>query len=251
MSDPSVSTTLRPVKATPPPASIEDGASAVFDRALGQPGAGRSHLLGAFEDCLRQFTRGQAAQEGVRDISKAAALSTARCHGNIIETGRILLGGIDELGGALGLELRRCKEDALLGLAEGACQVGPIVYGRFLDIANEYRDNADEWILKNKRRPASFDPSTLPVIVPFEAELTIRPKVTAPAAAPGTLVPSPEVVSEDVPVQEVARPVAKEQSSEPVSEKAPEASAGEWSRPKSKGFFRRLSDVMGGLFGRR
>lgn len=240
MSDPTVSTTLRPVKAVPPSTSVEDAASSVFDRALGQPGAGRSHLLDAFGECLRQFTRGQAAQEGVRDISKAAALSTARCHGNIIETGRILLGGIDELGGALGLELRRCKEDALLGLAEGACQVGPIVYGRFLDIANEYRDNADEWILKNKRRPANFDPSTLPVIVPFEAELTIRPK-----AAPAT--PEPEAkLAQDTPPAEVANVPEPEVVAEKDS-----GNGTEWSRPKSKGFFRRLSDVMGGLFGRR
>lgn len=234
MSEPAVLAAKRESK-SPLSLNVEEAAAAVFDRALGQPGSGRGHLLSAFEDALKEFARGPAGPDGVRDISKAAALATARSHGNIIETGRILLGSIDDLGGRLGLDLRRCKENALLGLAEGACQVGPIVYGRFLDIANEYRDNADEWILKNKRRPASFDAASLPVIVPFESELTL--KTGSFQTEPGAVVERPPAPAE-APVPEVSRETSVEA---PV----------EWSRPKGKGFFRRLSDVMGGLFGRR
>lgn len=230
--------------------SIEDAAGAIFDRALALPGSGKEHLLLAFEEALGQFTTRPQGQDSVRDICKAAALSTARGHGNIIETGRILLGSIDELGGAFKLELRRCKENALLGLAEGACQVGPIVYGRFLDIATEYRDNADEWIAKHRRRQVSFDPSALPVIVPFESELTLKTKSFAASDTVTLDTSVPPVM--DKPEQsrtesEVSPPVV---SQDKVEESAPEPHSG-WSRPKGKGFFRRLSDVMGGLFGRR
>ncbi len=234
MSEPTVSVAKHESKSSLS-LNVEEAAAAIFDRALGQPGSGRGHLLSAFEDALGELTGGPAGQDGVRDISKAAALATARSHGNIIETGRILLGSIDDLGGRLGLDLRRCKENTLLGLAEGACQVGPIVYGRFLDIANEYRDNADEWILKNKRRPASFDVTSLPVIVPFESELTL--KTGSFQVEPGVIFERPRAALE-APVPEVS------------VESAVEAPV-EWSRPKGKGFFRRLSDVMGGLFGRR
>lgn len=231
--------------------SIEDAAGAIFDRAFALPGSGKEQLLLAFEEALGQFTTGPQGQDCVRDICKAAALSTARGHGNIIETGRILLGSIDELGDTFALEVRRCKENALLGLAEGACQVGPIVYGRFLDIATEYRDNADEWIAKHRRRQVSFDPSALPVIVPFESELTLKTKsftASDTAALDTSVATSVEKAQQPRTENEVSPPVVGQDKAE--EEGAPELHGG-WSRPKGKGFFRRLSDVMGGLFGRR
>jgi len=77
---------------------------------------------------LRDLPRTPHREDQVRDIAKAAALCTARGHGNIIETGRVLLGRIDELGAKLTLDVRKCKDQVMLGLAEGACQVGPIHY---------------------------------------------------------------------------------------------------------------------------
>ncbi len=223
--------------------SIEETASIVFDRALTAAGAGRTSLLVAFEESLSQFTSESSSHDGIRDVSKAAALATARCHGNIIDTGRLLLGSIDEICARIHLDALSCKENVLLGFAEGACQVGPIVYGRFLDIACEYRDNADDWILKNKRRSVSFDSLSLPVIVPFESELTLT---TRPFQRVETAV-----VAESTPEPENAAPLAEPIAAlSDASGQMPESSSAQWSRPKGKGFFRRLSDVMGSIFRR-
>jgi hypothetical protein len=213
--------------------SVKDAACAVFDGVFAAEGTGRVCVLGAFEASLAQLPAGSSKEDALRDIAKAAALSTARSHGNIIETGRVLLANIDEIGGKLGLDVRRCKDQVLLGLAEGACQIGPIVYGRFLDIASEYRDNADEWIARNKRSVTLFEAIALPVIVPFEAELTL-------AAQPFKEVPAslPEPTSAVEPALEQTPPLE------------PEVATVQWSRPKGKGFFARLSNVMGSLFGR-
>lgn len=237
---------------TPDAEAAEERACSIFDRVFSQTGTGRASVMTAFEGSLEELAKGPEREDRLREISKAAALSTARSHGNIIETGRILLGNIDELGAKLSLDVRRCKDQVMLGLAEGACQVGPIVYGRFLDIASEYRDNADEWIVKNKRRSTVFESSSLPVIVPFEAELTLsaRPfKDSSAAEPPAAEAPQPaagaKLGGKDQPDPVAAPEVALEACPGEPAETTPQ-----WSRPKGKGFFQRLSDVMGSFFGR-
>lgn len=239
--------------------ALEERAGALFDRVFSQAGTGRASVMTAFESSLQELPQGAGREDRLREIAKAAALSTARSHGNIIETGRVLLGNIDELGAMLSLDVRRCKDNVMLGLAEGACQIGPIVYGRFLDIASEYRDNADDWIAKNKRRTTLFESGALPVIVPFEAELTLSARPFSPppvpvdegtAAAPATETRSPDsqtaasAPTAEAPVSDGEDPAPAAQAAEPPSAEP------QWSRPKGKGFFQRLSDVMGSFFGR-
>lgn len=252
---PTLLDTGKPV--TPEPLVEEDAACAIFDRVFSQSGTGRSSVMVAFECSLQELPKGPDREDRLRDIAKAAALSTARSHGNIIETGRTLLGSIDELGGRLSLDVRRCKDQVMLGLAEGACQVGPIVYGRFLDIASEYRDNADDWIAKNKRRSSIFESSALPVIVPFEANLTLNARPFKEPATPSAdtiqMAPVPSAIEEPAPPTE---PIAAQvQNSETEASQMPPldetSEPAQWSRPKGKGFFQRLSDVMGSLFGRK
>lgn len=215
----------------------EDQATKIFEQAFQQGGASRFNVLVGFEAALGNLPRTSNREDQVRDIAKSAALCTARSHGNIIETGRALLGSIDELGAKLSLDIRKCKDHVMLGLAEGACQIGPIVYGRFLDIASEYRDNADDWIARNKRRAPVLEAMSLPVIVPFEAELTLSAR---PFREPERVAAAP-----------VEAPPATPEDATPELAQQQESAPAEWSRPKGKGFFRRLSDVMGNLFGRK
>jgi hypothetical protein len=250
--------------------SDEENAGAIFDRIFAEGGTLRANIIAAFESSVEDLPR-NGREDRMRDVAKAAALSTARCHGNIIETGRVLLGNIDELGNRLGLDVRRCKDQVMLGLAEGACQVGPIVYSRYLDIASEYRDNADDWIAKNKRRAPAFETIALPVIVPFEAELTLTarpfkesaaPQVEAAVQSPTSIpeVASTTVTSPDLdtttansvqsPTVDDSTVEKKPEVTEEKIEEKPEEAPAQWSRPKGKGFFARLSNVMGSLFGR-
>lgn len=224
---------VSPTRPVPEGDSIEERACQVFDRAFSEAGTTPASVVVAFQGILHELPQTIDREESLRDVAKAAALSTARSHGNIIDAGRTLLANIDELGHALSLDVRRCKDQVLLGLAEGACQVGPIVYGRFLDIACEYRDNADIWIAKNKRRPVTFEPSQLPVIVPFEAELTLNTQPFREAPTAEASLPESE-------------PLPPTSSAPPETE-----STVTWSRPKERGFFGRLSDVMGSFFGRK
>lgn len=239
----STTTTADRAGAKTEPESDEENAGAVFDRIFAEGGLLRANIIAAFESSIEDLPR-SGREDRLRDVAKAAALATARHHGNIIETGRVLLSCIDELGQRLGLDVRRCKDQVMLGLAEGACQVGPIVYSRYLDIASEYRDNADTWIANNKRRAPVFEALPLPVIVPFEAELTLT-------AQPFKEVSSPEPASIGTP--SAVAPVVSETESTPADSEAQGAAAEEapqWSRPRGKGFFARLSNVMGSLFGR-
>lgn len=282
----STSVTTSAKVAVPTPEAIEASAGRLFDRAFDEAGTTRAAVIVAFQGIVSELPRGPEREDRLRDISKAAMLATARSHGNIIETGRTLLGNIDELGVRLMLDVPRCKEQMLLGLAEGACQVGPIVYGRFLDIAGEYRDNADEWISRNRRRPEPSSFESLPVIVPFESSLTLNARPFAvglniqsstnpPAPATAAAVPlsmmamegltqlkvepprleAPTLISSPPPAPVAEEPASASQSeleaprveTDAAPKKEPPAS---WSRPEGKGFFRRLSDVMAGLFGR-
>jgi hypothetical protein len=237
------STTITPVRTGNPETEPVGDSCLIFDRAFAESGSNRASVMAAFESSLEEL-RGADREDRLRDIAKAAALSTARSHGNIIETGRTLLGNLDELGAKHSLDVLRCKDQVMLGLAEGACQIGPIVYGRFLDIASEYRDNADDWIAKNKRRVTAFEFDTLPVIVPFEAELTLSAK---PFRDPAQEIPTEvQIVTTDKPTTSRSENTA--QPEEVVQ--TGEATTPQWSRPKGKGFFQRLTDVMGNFFGR-
>jgi hypothetical protein len=254
----STATSLKtPPFGQPEAESTEDSARLTFDRAFEQSGVSRANILTAFEAILRDLPARADREERLREVAKAAALSTARSHGNIIETGRILLGNIDELGSSLSLDVRKCKDQVMLGLAEGACQIGPIVYGRFLDIASEYRDNADDWIAKNKRRAVVFEAASLPVIVPFEAELTLatKPFREGPAMTPPASQPCSQIEDATADSSSSSSSSSNSNSSNSSNSSSPQEDSAEpdvqWSRPKGKGFFRRLSDVMGSIFSRR
>ncbi len=242
--------------------SASEDAAESFDRVFAESGMNRASVLTAFSEIVESLPKNDGRERQLRDIAKSAVLSTARFYGNIIETGRVLLGCIDELGDRHNLNVRECKDHLLLGLAEGACQIGPIVYGRFLDVASDYRDNADDWIAKNRKQTVVLADISLPVIVPFEAELTLSsrsfkdshstaagsgawtqsaPKVEPTPEGEPTLFNEPVQSSEPVMITETVTESPEAENSEP---------AANWSRPKGKGFFARLSNVVGNLLGR-
>lgn len=191
---------------------------------------GKDGVVAAFEQAALSLPIVSGQEHQLRELAKVAVLATARRHGNIIGTGRVLLSHIDELGAKISDNIALCKDEVLLGLAEGACQIGPIVYGRFLDVASEYRTNGDEWIAKNKRKLTFFESSTpLPIIVPYEENLMIESKPF-----------SSEVQAITSDTHSFNRVAIKSEPEEPNK-------IG-WSRPRQRGIFQRLSDVIGGFF---
>jgi hypothetical protein len=101
------------------------------------------------------------------------------------------------------------------------------VYCRFLDIAGEYKEGADEWISRNRRLPAIVEAKALPVIVPYEMELTVQSRISPPSL-------------------EVVEPMAacSDETNAPV-----ESEELNWSRPKQRNIFRRLTEAVGHFFG--
>lgn len=199
---------------------ICDAVSRTFDRAFERTGANKKSVLATFEAAIEGLKKSKEPEIRLRSIAKSAALSTGRCHGNIVDTGRHLLDHLEELCRKHGLKLESAKEQLILGLAEGACQISPVVYCRFLDVAVSYREDAEEFIIRHRKLPSSVgrqDP--LPMIVPYHSELTIKP---APSET----------------TQETT------QTSEPVAQ-----TTQEWSRPKQRGIFRRLTEAVGHFFG--
>ena len=190
-----------------------------FERAFAHQGINKKSVTSTFEAALDGLKKAKEPEIRLRSFAKSAALSTGRCHGNVVETGRYLLDRIEDFSKKHGLDTEMARDQVLLGLAEAACQLGPVVYCRFLDVANTYRDEADEWIARNRRLPAIFEDITLPVIVPYLTELTIQP-----AGSP----PDTDTKVIDFPAEE------------PLEN---------WSRPKHRNFFRRLSDAVGHWFG--
>lgn len=199
---------------------IAEAVGRSFDRAFCRSGANKKTVAKTFEAALEGLRKAKEPEPKLRGIAKSAALATGRCHGNVLDTARCLLDQIEESAKRFGLREEVAREQLLLGLAEGACQLGPIVYSRFLDVALSYKEEADLWIARNRRLPAVVEPISLPVIVPYETELTLQPR------QPDTEPPV------DEPVEQV-----------PVTENH------EWSRPERKTFFRRLSDAVGYWFG--
>ena len=194
-----------------------------FDRAFAHHGVNKKSVTSTFEAALDGLKKAKEPELRLRSIAKSAALSTGRCHGNVVKTARDLLDPIEDLSKKHGFDIELARDQVILGLAEAACQLGPVVYCRFLDVANTYRDEADEWIARNRRLPAIFDEVTLPVIVPYLTELTIQSAGNPPDNAE-KVINFPQ---------------------EPNEEDTVEA----WSRPKQRNFFRRLSDAVGHWFG--
>lgn len=195
-----------------------------FDRAFSRLGVNKKSVSTAFEAALEGLRKAKNPEFRLRSIAKSAALSTGRCHGNVVETGCCLLDQLEDLAGKHSFRQEVAKDQILLGIAEGACQIGPVVYCRFLEVANGYKEGADDWIARNRRLPAVPEPVTLPVIVPYTEELTLTPK------APPTNSPA-------------------EFRSAPQVDEIPKETASQWSRPKNRSFFRRLSDAVGHWFG--
>ncbi len=223
--------------------SFEDAASVAFDRCLQQHGLDAEHILktaAAILDGLQKTP--DTAVDRFLEIAKASALASARNHGNIIETGRMLLGGIESLSQRFGLCQDRARDQVLLGLAEASCQVGPVVYSRFLDVACEFREDAEVWLRTNRRQLVDVSSLQLPIIVPYLDETRIEPS-------------SPSAYQENSPAFDDSCPtslssshggwsVALELKAEPET-----ASPMTWSKPvKQRSIFRRFSDVLGQLF---
>lgn len=203
---------------------IAEAVGRSFDRAFSRQGANRKTVLSTFEATLEGLRKAKNPEMKLRGIAKSVTLATGRCHGNVVDTGRCLLDQLESLSQKYGFKEEMARDQMLLGLAEGACQLGPIAYCRFLDVACTYREDADEWIGRNRRLPAVFEGEPLPVIVPYENELTIQPTTPEPA---------PQVE------------VCQEQKITPAP-----SNDSEWtSSPKRRTFFRRLSDAVGYWFG--
>lgn len=207
--------------------NIEEAVSRSFDRSF-ERGINKRTVLSTFEAALEGMKGAKNNETKLRGIARAAALSTAKRHGNIIQTGRFLLTNIQGYAEQHTLNATIATNQILLGLAEATCQVNPIVYGRFLEVAKEYKEDADEWICQNRRLPElAPEPVVikLPEIVPFKDELTLKPKEK----------PAPEVV-----VEKKAEPV--------VQERIPEVKGKGWTSSGKKSIFGRLRDVMGSFF---
>lgn len=200
---------------------ICDAVGRSFDRVFSRSGINRKTVKSTFEASLEGLRKAKNPELRMRSIAKSAALSTGRSHGNVVETGRLLMDGLSELATSFGFRPDLAKEQVLLGLAEGACQLGPVVYCRFLDVANTYKEGADEWITRNRRLPALIEPSQLPIIVPYENELTLQPSESEF---------TPSVEKTDL-------------------EEVPTTTERQWERPKQRSFFRRLSEAVGHFFG--
>lgn len=199
---------------------IGEAVGRTFDRAFARLGVNPKTLSTTFEATLEGLKKARDPELKLRSIAKSAALSTGRCHGNVMDTGRCLLEKIEELSTKHGLRVELARDQVLLGLAEGACQLGPVVYCRFLDVAASYKEGADDWIARNRRLPAIFDGRQLPVIVPYEVELQIdSPSLTL---EPDSL-PAPSGLTEEP--------------------------AAQWSRPAQRNIFRRLTEAVGHFFG--
>jgi hypothetical protein len=198
---------------------IAEAVGRSFDRAFSRLGANRKTVTKTFEAALEGLRKAKSPELKLRGIAKSAALSTGRCHGNVVDTGRCMLDQIAALSKKHGFCEEVARDQLLLGLAEGACQLGPVLYCRFLEVANTYKEEADVWIARTRRLPAVVEPISLPVIVPYENELTLKPGV------PDAKVEPAEVIQVDTGVEQ------------------------QWSTPKRRTFFRRLSDAVGHWFG--
>lgn len=210
---------------------IEEAVSRSFDRSF-ERGINKRIVLSTFESALAGMKGVKNKEAKLRDVARAAAMSTAKRHGNIIQTGRYLLTNIEGFVDKYEINSALAINQMLLGLAEATCQIGPIVYGRFLEVANEYKEDADTWICQNRRLPAVVtQPAQMPSIVPFEDELIIRP--TAP-------------VQEEVEEPASEPEAVTEVEQEPVAEAKVKKSR--WTSSGKKSIFRRLTDVLGGLF---
>jgi hypothetical protein len=198
---------------------IAEAVGRSFDRAFSRQGPNRKTVTKTFVAALEGLRKAKNPELKLRGIAKSAALSTGRSHGNVVDTGRCLLDQIEDLSKKHGFSEEVARDQLLLGLAEGACQLGPVVYCRFLDVANTYKDEADVWIARNRRLPAVVEPVSLPVIVPYEDELTLQP------SRPQAEFDAPVADSTDIPSEQ------------------------QWSSPKRRTFFRRLSDAVGHWFG--
>jgi hypothetical protein len=201
-----------------------EAAGRSFDRAFSRLGANRKSVTSTFEAAVEGLRNAKNPELQLRSIAKSAALATGRCHGNVVETGRCLLDQLYGLAEKHSFKQEIARDQVLLGVAEGACQLGPVVYCRFLEVAKNYKDEAEEWISRNRRLPAILEPQALPVIVPYENELTVR---TGPVTTAIT-VPEDEPVKSEVPLN-------------------PEEA--QWSRPKRTSIFRRLTEAVGHFFG--
>ena len=197
-----------------------------FDRAFARMGTNPKSVTTTFEAALEGLRKAKNPELRLRSIAKSAALSTGRCHGNVVETGRVMLDQLNALSEKHGFKTEIARDQILLGIAEGACQLGPVVYCRFLDVACDYKEGADDWIARNRKLPVPHEPIALPVIVPYENELTLA-------------------TSAPVEIKPISSPVASTSTK-------PEESVEEvrWSRPKQKrSIFSRLSDAVGQFFG--
>lgn len=215
--------------------NIEDAVRRSFDRSF-ERGINKKNVLSTFEAALQGMKKGKNNEAKLRGIAKAAAFSTARRHGNIVQTGRFLLTNIDGYTERFGLNAQLATNQILLGLAEATCQINPIVYGRFLEVAKEYKEDADEWICQNRRLPElPSEPVVLPTVVPFEEELTLRPSLTE--STPVKTAQKPEVEAPQTPPE----PEVK-------LERIPEVKGKGWTSTGKKSIFRRLTEVMGSFF---
>ena len=203
-----------------------------FDRSFERLGANRKSVTSTFEAALVGLRKAKDPEMRLRSIAKSAALSTGRCHGNVVETGRCILDQLEALAEKHSFKQDLARDQVLLGIAEGACQLGPVVYCRFLEIANTYKEGADEWIARNRRLPALVESFQLPVIVPYENDLTLQPQVNEPSESSNP--------SETKEVSEAKK------AETPAEETKTELN---WSRPQKPGFFRRLTDAVGHFFG--
>ncbi len=227
--------------------SFEEAAEQAFERLYREGAVGPERILRTAEAILDGLQRcPDTAKERLLEISKALVLSAGRHHRNLIEAGRALLDRADHIGQRYHIEPEIALDRILLGLAEGSCQVGPIVYSRLLEIAVEYRDDAETWLRRHRRASVELTFDEHPIIIPIIDDLRLTtpemsPTRSASKTCSRSALTTPTSWEAVLVVEEDATPVPY---SKPTSSKG-------WSKtPESRSLFRRFSDVLGQVFGR-
>ena len=200
--------------------------SRIFDRNFERNGANPKSVKASFCKALDGIKKAIEPERQLKSIAKSAVLSAGRYHGNVLEVVSCVMETLEATPDRQQFQSQSAKEQALLGLAEGTCQLGPIVHSRFLEVANTYLEGAEEIIRRERRQADIVELQHRSIIIPYENSLNFGAKTTPKLQDP---------------------PSEQEQSD---SQAPPmETKTGTWTRNGNKTIFSRLTDAVGHFFG--